>query len=279
MYRTAAILVTLVVVAGLAGLANRSRCTVEAFFVSPEVDYVIERRLIEEIDQAEESILIAVYSFTDDDLGAAVVRAYDRGVDVRILLDEAQESGTQGREWPKLVAAGIPVTVEHVVGLMHHAFVVIDTKLTVTGSYNWTASADQNNFENVVFIECPEIAWEYTDKFFGALVALGSQTVSHPLGQDLFVDLVDVTSPVQPGDEATIAVKTLPGAECSIRVRYESGWSTASGLHSKHANEQGDVSWTWHVGTQTTPGTWLIYITTKLDRETARLETYFTVSE
>ncbi len=261
------------------GSAKQEHCLVEPFFVTPTVDQVIERRLIEAIDQAEGSIIIAMYSFTDDELGAAVVRAYKRGVDVRILLDEAQESGTQGREWPKLVAAGIPVSIEHVVGLMHHAFVVIDTKLTVTGSYNWTASADEDNFENVIFIECPEIAWEYTNEFFSALVALGSQTASHPLGQELFLDLVSVTSPVEIGEEATVAVKTLPGAECTIRVRYQSGWCTAAGLYSKQADGHGGVSWTWYVGPEATPGTWLIYVTSRLNEEVARLETYFTVAE
>jgi len=220
-----------------------------------------------------------MYSFTDDELGAAVMRAYARGVDVRILLDEAQKDGAQGREWPKLVAAGIPVSVERVIGLMHHAFVVIDTRLTITGSYNWTASADENNFENVVFIECPEIAWEYTNEFFSVLAALGSQTASHPLGQELFLDLVSVTSPVGTGEEATVAVKTLPGAECTIRVRYQSGWSTAAGLYSKQADEHGEISWTWYVGPETTPGTWLIYVTAKLGEQVARLETHFAVAE
>ena len=279
MCKSGLLIVVMLACLAVVGSAKQERCLVESFFVTPTVDQVIERRLIEALDQAEDSIIIAMYSFTDDELGAAVMRAYARGVDVRILLDEAQKDGAQGREWPKLVAAGIPVSVERVIGLMHHAFVVIDTRLTITGSYNWTASADENNFENVVFIECPEIAWEYTNEFFSVLAALGSQTASHPLGQELFLDLVSVTSPVGTGEEATVAVKTLPGAECTIRVRYQSGWSTAAGLYSKQADEHGEISWTWYVGPETTPGTWLIYVTAKLGEQVARLETHFAVAE
>ncbi len=279
MCKSGLLIVVMLACLAVVGSAKQESCLVESFFVTPTVDQVIERKLIEALDQAEDSIIIAMYSFTDDELGAAVMRAYARGVDVRILLDEAQKDGAQGREWPKLVAAGIPVSVEHVIGLMHHAFVVIDTRLTITGSYNWTASADENNFENVVFIECPEIAWEYTNEFFSVLAALGSQTASHPLGQELFLDLVSVTSPVGTGEEATVAVKTLPGAECTIRVRYQSGWSTAAGLYSKQADEHGEISWTWYVGPETTPGTWLIYVTAKLGEQIARMETHFAVTE
>jgi len=139
--------------------AEQARCLVEAFFVSPAVDQVIERQILAAIDEAQESLFIAMYSFTDDELGQAVIEAYTkRGLDVRILLDESQADGTGGKEWPKLRAAGIPIMVEDVTGLFHHKFAVIDGRLVITGSYNWSASADEQNFENVVFIECEEIA-------------------------------------------------------------------------------------------------------------------------
>ena len=268
-----------ITILSIAGLMRAASCSVEAFFVSPDVDKVIERKVIEAIDSAKDRILIAMHLFTDDDLGEAVVSAYKRGVDVHILLDEGQESGTQGKEWPKLVAAGIPVMVEHVIGLMHHQFAVIDDLLTVTGSYNWTKNADETNFENVVFISCEEIALAYRTEFFRIWEELSGVVPSHPMGQELFVELVSLTSPVRAGEDANLAVKTLPGAECSIRVRYQSGWSTAAGLYSKQADEEGNVSWTWVVETHTAPGTWLIYIITTLDSETAKLEIPLTVSE
>jgi len=139
-------------------------CSVQAFFVSPDVDGVIEQELIALINQATSTLDIALYSFTDDQLGAAVIEAHQRGVKVRVFLDDGQEEA-RGGEYAKLVAAGVSVAVEHVKGLMHHKFAVIDRRIVVTGSYNWSNAADENNFENVVVIECPEIAAAFLEEF------------------------------------------------------------------------------------------------------------------
>jgi len=140
-------------------------CTVDALFVSPTVDGVIEDRIIEAIDGAEDELLVAMYSFTDDDIGFALVMAYLRGVEVYVLLDDGQDSDSQGREYPNLTSVGIPVGVEHQTGLLHHKFLVVDRELVITGSYNWSDSADQSNFENVVVISCAEIAEAYACEF------------------------------------------------------------------------------------------------------------------
>lgn len=156
---------------GFTALANEAECSVEAVFVSPSIDHVIESRIIEAIDNATWGLLIALYSFTNDHLGDAVIRAHQRGVNVRILLDDEQEEA-EGGEYPKLVAAGIPVMVEHVTGRMHHNFAVIGADLVITGSYNWSDSVDEKNFENVVFITCKKIAFEYTKEFIRIWTAL-----------------------------------------------------------------------------------------------------------
>jgi hypothetical protein len=77
-----------------------------------------------------------------------------------------------------------------------------------------------------------------------------------------FQELVSLTSPVSAGAYATITVRTTPGASCSIVVYYKSGPSTAQGLGPKTAGGDGICSWTWKVGTRTTPGTWSIVVTT-----------------
>jgi hypothetical protein len=70
-----------------------------------------------------------------------------------------------------------------------------------------------------------------------------------------------VTSPVDAGSQAKVTAKTHASARCSIEVDYASGPSDAAGLGSKKANSSGSVSWVWKVGTNTTPGTWDIYVT------------------
>jgi len=148
-------------------------CEVEAFFTAPGRNRVIEARIVEALNLAHGSLLVAMYSFTDDQLGDAVVAAWTRGVKVWVILDTGQVNAIGG-EYAKLVTAGIPVAVESVSGLMHNKFAVFDSTRVVTGSYNWSDAADTANFENTVFIDCPEIAAAYSAEFWRISASLGT---------------------------------------------------------------------------------------------------------
>lgn len=102
-------------------------------------------------------------------------------------------------------------------------------------------------------------------------------TPSPVRAQPLPVRLVSPTSPVSPGDDATVTVQTTPGALCLITVRYKSGPSRARGLVPKIADSRGIVTWTWRVGTRTTPGRWPIIVTCSADGRQGTLETSFEV--
>jgi micrococcal nuclease len=71
--------------------------------------------------------------------------------------------------------------------------------------------------------------------------------------------LVSVTSPASPGSHATLIASVSPASTCSITVLYKSGPSHAQGLYPKRPSG-GRVSWTWMVGTRTTPGRWGIVV-------------------
>lgn len=74
------------------------------------------------------------------------------------------------------------------------------------------------------------------------------------------VTLLRVSSPAPAGSYATLTVKASRAATCSITVLYKSGPSEAQGLYPKRTNAQRRVSWTWKVGTRTTPGRWPIIV-------------------
>jgi micrococcal nuclease len=63
------------------------------------------------------------------------------------------------------------------------------------------------------------------------------------------------------GNRVTATVRTAPRAACSIEVEYAAGPSEAAGLDPKAASSSGTVSWTWLVGTRTTPGDWPVTVT------------------
>jgi micrococcal nuclease len=77
-----------------------------------------------------------------------------------------------------------------------------------------------------------------------------------------------------PGQYASVTVKTKPGAQGAIEVDYNSGPSTAQGLYPKTADSNGNISWTWKVGTRTAPGTYPVIITVNGSTITKTLTVY-----
>ena len=146
-------LIAIVVLMAGGGVVAQT-CSVQSYFVSPDVDGVIETAIIQAIDGARKSLDIALFSFTDDQLGDAVVRATRRGVSVRVILGAGQDK-VFGGEYEKLVSANIPVAIANTPGFFHHKFAIVDGNLLITGSYDWSDSADKENYENVAFISCP----------------------------------------------------------------------------------------------------------------------------
>src|SRR5712692_4147372 len=94
---------------------------------------------------------------------------------------------------------------------------------------------------------------------------------------DLLITLISVTSPAAPFTDATLTVSTAPEANCSIVVHYKSGPSRAKGLVPKVASSSGRVSWTWRVGSNTTPGRWPIVVTCEKGSDQGELRTSFVV--
>jgi micrococcal nuclease len=89
------------------------------------------------------------------------------------------------------------------------------------------------------------------------------------------IEILSVTSPVEPDGYATVSIRGKPGVKYNISVIYYSGPSKASGLKSKTADDDGLVSWTWHVGPSTREGEWEIKISGGGDKA----KTHFTVKD
>lgn len=91
------------------------------------------------------------------------------------------------------------------------------------------------------------------------VLVAGLLALSYPALALAKVKVVSLTAPAYPGGHATLVASVSPSATCSITVLYKSGSSHAHGLGSKRTSG-GRVSWTWMVGTNTTPGRWKIYV-------------------
>ncbi|MBI3291422.1 MAG: phospholipase D family protein [Elusimicrobia bacterium] len=124
-------------------------------------------RLLKAINLSRTSITLAVYHLTSGELAAALRDAQRRGVKVRVVTD-AQQADQQHSEIPFLYRHQVPIKVlggGRGQGLMHHKFAVFDGHLVVTGSYNWTASAERYNHENLVVLDEPWVARRFQEEF------------------------------------------------------------------------------------------------------------------
>jgi phospholipase D len=118
--------------------------------------------IADEIDAAHSTIRVQAYWLTSATIVRALGKAKRRGIDVQAILDKSQDR----RDDPKahyssaiyLVHAGIPVWIDDQPAIAHNKVLIIDGHLVVTGSYNFTKSADTRNVENVVVIDSPEVA-------------------------------------------------------------------------------------------------------------------------
>jgi phosphatidylserine/phosphatidylglycerophosphate/cardiolipin synthase-like enzyme len=122
--------------------------TVETHFSRQDgIEWAIER----EIDNTHKSIDIAVYTFTSRPLAQALVDAKDRGVAIRVILNPSHSS-TDYSKAAYLAQNDIDVHVERGARLMHHKFALIDDSILINGSFNWTASAEASNDENILIL-------------------------------------------------------------------------------------------------------------------------------
>ncbi len=119
------------------------------------------------IDAARSSIRIQAYTFTSPRISHALARARRRGVDVVALLDQ-REAG-QANETAAirtLVEAGITLRFDGAHSTAHNKLLVIDNALVVTGSFNFSVSAERHSAENVLFIRGnPRLVRAYLDNF------------------------------------------------------------------------------------------------------------------
>jgi phosphatidylserine/phosphatidylglycerophosphate/cardiolipin synthase-like enzyme len=71
----------------------------------------------------------------------------------------------QGTEYDVFQQYGLDVRLDGNGGQMHHKVIIIDRSIVITGSYNFSASAETRNDENLVIIHSPVIAGYYLDEF------------------------------------------------------------------------------------------------------------------
>ena len=112
------------------------------------------------IGSAEREILVGAYGLTNGSgIVEALIRAKQRGIDVRLIADKTTPCERNSAVGP-LAAAGVPIWIDDQARIAHAKTMVIDGAVTLTGSYNWTRGAAANS-ENLNLISSSAVAAAY----------------------------------------------------------------------------------------------------------------------
>jgi hypothetical protein len=153
----------------------------------------IKQRIISEINNAKQCIYVAMAYFTDRDIANALIEAKKRNVGVDIIL-----SSNAQNETVKLMFKGSNISVHAFAtgddrGIMHHKFCLVDERISINGSYNYSYNASNNNVENIHVSDNEEV--------YGQLMAEFERikyNIDHNIAVNLTSTLPENSTPVKP---------------------------------------------------------------------------------
>ncbi len=139
--------------------------------------------------QAQHSVAVAVLTFTRKDLADTLIARKNLGRKVRILIDNNTDTGNQ---FAYLQSNGMDVHLKVGTGLLHHKYATVDgdqfggTQYAITGSHNWSNSAENSNDENTLIVQDPRIANLYLQEFAARYYESGGTDSIHVVTSPAF---------------------------------------------------------------------------------------------
>lgn len=116
--------------------------------------------IVRELKGAKTTVLVQAYSFTSKRIAQALVDAHKRGVQVQVILDQERVTETYA-EADFLVDMAISTYIDDKERIAHNKVIIIDGETVITGSFNFTKAAEEDNAENLLVIRDKELAALY----------------------------------------------------------------------------------------------------------------------
>lgn len=120
--------------------------------------------VVDNLNKATNTVLVQAYSFTSARIAKALVEAEKRGVKIQVILDKSQRR-EKYTEADFLLHAGVPTWIDANHAIAHNKIMVIDSHTVLTGSFNFTKAAEENNAENLLVIDDAALAKKYADNW------------------------------------------------------------------------------------------------------------------
>jgi phosphatidylserine/phosphatidylglycerophosphate/cardiolipin synthase-like enzyme len=126
----------------------------------------IKEIILKEVESTTSTLELAIHEITSLDMAQALLRAKQRGVRVRLIVD-AKQAKVKSSKVTYLIHQGILVKV---LGgkerrVMNHRFTILDGKKVIGGSFNWTETSEKWNYENIVILTEGEVVAAYQREF------------------------------------------------------------------------------------------------------------------
>ncbi len=153
---------------GILSLASEGSSRIEVDGIEVEALFSpgdrVAARILSLLRSAQESIHLMAFTLTLDSIAETLIERAGAGVSVQGVLD-ASQARNPGSDLEALRQAAIPVKLDGNPAKMHHKVIIIDGRIVITGSYNFSRSAEERNDENVLVIYSPEAASQYLIEF------------------------------------------------------------------------------------------------------------------
>jgi phosphatidylserine/phosphatidylglycerophosphate/cardiolipin synthase-like enzyme len=117
--------------------------------------------IIKEVKAAKRSVLVQAYWFTSASIAKALVEAHKRGVKVEVILDRSRTE-IDNEQADSIVQNDVPTFIDDKHTTAHSKVVIIDGQVVITGSFNFTDQAEEENVENLLVIRDKAIADRFT---------------------------------------------------------------------------------------------------------------------
>lgn len=142
--------------------ANKIEVQQESVYFSPGEECL--DAIIAQIKRSIHKISICLFTISDDRIADALITKHKLGVVIRVISDN-EKVFDLGSDIEKLAKAGIPIRLDITENHMHHKFALFDDNITLTGSYNWTRSAERYNHENILITDSTSVLREFNKEF------------------------------------------------------------------------------------------------------------------
>lgn len=123
-----------------------------------------KNKILDMLHRVRNQADICVFTIADDQISESILKTHQRGIKLRIISDN-DKSVDDGSDIEYLKRSGVPIIMDNSPYHMHHKFAIFDNAYLLNGSFNWTRSASQYNYENLLITDNPALINAYGIEF------------------------------------------------------------------------------------------------------------------